>query len=359
VRSWSRGRRRETLQAPLAPLALHQPEIDASGIVPLARHADLAVVIVTYNNADDIAGLLSDVRDEASDLRLHVVVVDNASTDDTLARLSRERGVVALSGHGNVGYAAGINLAVRRLRFAEPVLVLNPDLRLEPGTLRSLLRRMALTGAGIVVPRILDEDGNVYESLRREPSVLTGIGDALFGAHFPGRPGALSETDRDVESYRFAHTVDWATGAALLIHPDVVARVGEWDEGFFLYSEETDYARRARDTGATVWYEPAAVVRHRQGGSGASPQLEALMAVNRVRYARKHLSRPSAAAFTALVIAHEAARSYMPEHRLALRSVLSRRVRETLPGPTPARIPTSDLRVRGVAVPTQRSGAST
>jgi len=359
VRRWSRGRKHETAHSPLAPIALHTPELDASGIVPLGRHADLAVVIITHNSAADIPDLMIDLRAEAGDLRLHVIVVDNASTDDTLDKIGRERGVVALSGHGNVGYAAGINRAVRKLRRPEPVLVLNPDLRLDPGVLRALLHRMALTGAGIVVPRILDGEGKVTESLRREPSLLTGLGDALFGAHFAGRPGALSETDWDVESYRFAHTIDWATGAAMLIHPDVVARVGDWDEEFFLYSEETDYARRAREAGASIWYEPNAVVRHRQGGSGASPQLEALMAVNRVRYARKHFSRIGAAVFTSLVVAHEAARSYMPEHRLALRSVLSRRVRETLPGPTPTRVASDDAPARSVTAAPRRSGATT
>ncbi len=339
VRSWSAGPTRPAHPHPLAPLILHNPDDAAHGFVPLNREADVSAVIVTYNSEDDIGALLGDLRVEAKTLRMHVVVVDNGSTDGTLAALRKEPGVIIRAGHGNVGFAGGINVGVHALVKPEPVLVLNPDLRMPTGTLHAMLRRMATTGAGIVVPRIVDDHGHVATSLRREPTLLRCLGDAVFGAHFSGRSGALSETDWDVESYRFAHPVDWATGAAMLIHPDVVNHVGDWDERFFLYSEETDYFRRARDAGVSVWYEPNAVVEHRQGGSGASARLDALMAVNRVRYAQKFMSRPRAALFGGLVVAHEAARSYMPAHRLALRSVLSTRVRSSLPGavPSPAR----------------------
>ena len=337
VRRWSAGRTRPSQPQALTPLVLHHPDNTSRGFVALHRPADLAAVIVTYNSEGDIGALLADLRAEAHDLRMHLVVVDNGSTDGTLSLLRNEHGVIIRAGHGNVGFAAGINVGVNALRDPEPVLVLNPDLRMPSGALHAMLRRMATTGAGIVVPRILDGDGQVSTSLRREPTVLRCLGDAVLGAHFRGRSAALSETDWDVESYRFAHPVEWATGAAMLIHPEVVDRVGAWDERFFLYSEETDYFRRARDAGVTIWYEPNAVVEHRQGGSGASPQLDALMAVNRVRYAQKYLSRSRAALFRGLIVIHEAARSYMPAHRLALRSVLSRRVRTTLPGAAPAR----------------------
>jgi GT2 family glycosyltransferase len=98
--------------------------------------------------------------------------------------------------------------------------------------------------------------------------------------------------------------------------------VGPWDERFFLYSEETDYCRRIRDAGFRVRYDDTAVVAHRQGGSGSSPGLDALLNVNRVRYVAKHRPR-SAGPYrlaTALGLALRAHRS--PGHRLALRHVL-------------------------------------
>lgn len=332
VRAWSR----EHPAAPelrLPPVALARAG-GAHGIVPLAEQADLAVIVVAHNSADDIPELMADLRREARDRRMHVVVVDNASTDGTAEAVRAERGVALLTGHGNVGYAAGINRGTRALRRPEPLLILNPDLRLDPGAVGALLDRMTATGAGIVVPRILDADGELYRSLHREPSIGREFGEALFGSRLAGRPASLSEIDWNVESYRFPHRIEWATGAALLVHPEVATAVGDWDERFFLYSEETDFFRRARDAGAAVWYDPSAVVRHEQGGSGSSPRLEALMTVNRVRYARKHLPAVGATVFASATALHELLRLHRPEHRLALRALLSRRARAALPAAT-------------------------
>lgn len=343
VRSWSRRTAPPRPRLALPPILLPEASPRPSRIVGLREHAAVAVVVVTYNSARDIGALLDDLAREAHDLPLHVIVVDNGSTDHTVDIVRRVPGITLRAGHGNLGYAAAINIAVRSLPRPEPVLVLNPDVSLAPGAIRALLGRMATTGAGIVVPRVQEADGSVYESLHYEPTVLRCAAEAAFGSRLRGRPTLVSETDRDPESYLYAHPIDWATGAAMLIHPGVLAAVGRWDEQFFLYSEETDYFRRARDAGATAWYEPGAVITHRQGGSGSSAELDALMAVNRARYARKHMSRPRAVAYYAFVVLHEAVRSYSPEHRLALRGLLGRRTRAALPHAVVRAVPPVEL----------------
>ena len=126
------------------------------------------------------------------------------------------------------------------------MLVLNPDLVVEPGAIRILLRRMVSSDAGNVVPQLLDEDGSVYTSLRREPTLLSALGDALLGSRVPNRPGWLSEIDYEGASYGHPHPIHWSTGAALLIRSDVEKQLNDWDEDYFLYSEEIDYFRRAR-----------------------------------------------------------------------------------------------------------------
>jgi glycosyltransferase involved in cell wall biosynthesis len=157
------------------------------------------------------------------------------------------------------------------------------------------------------------------------------LGDALLGGKFQGRPGWLSETDFDPGSYTHTHTVDWATGAALLVRPDVAALVGNWDERFFLYSEETDFFRRVRLAGEEVWFEPTARMRHREGGSGTSPDLTALLAVNRIRYARKYGHGPYASLIRVIVGFAELARAWRPSHRRAFQAVLHARTWDTLP----------------------------
>jgi len=293
--------------------------------------ADVAVVIVTYNNAHDVGPLLESLRAEAVGQSLKVIVADNASQDDTLLELARYPDVIALPTGGNLGYAGGINAAMEKVGRATAVLVLNPDLRVQAGAIAAMRARMAVSGAGIVVPALFDEDGTVYPSLRREPTISRSMGDALFGRRLRHRPGWLSELDYFEESYLHPHLIEWATGAALLVDADIVEAVGNWDERFFLYSEETDFFRRARDVGASIWFEPGARMQHRRGGSGASPQLTALMAINRIRYAEKHLAPYQSLAIRASVVLAEVARSYQANHRPAALASLSRRRWDLLP----------------------------
>ncbi|WP_235038169.1 glycosyltransferase [Microbacterium sp. 18062] len=286
---------------------------------------EVAVVVVTYRNADDIEGLVADLRREAGAHRLRVIVADNSSPDGTLAAAQRYPDVVAIATGGNLGYAGGINAAACHIGEAEAVLVLNPDLRVTPGAVGSLLARMRADAAiGAVVPLLRDDDGTVYESLRREPSLLRATADALFGRRWRTRPAVLSEYVREESAYRCTHRIDWATGAALLVRAEAAAAAGEWDDRFFLYSEETDYQRRLRDAGWHIWFEPDAVMTHRRGGSGASADLVALTIVNRVRYIEKHRPR-SAAAFRAAVMVGEELRRD-PTHARA-RWALRRRAR--------------------------------
>lgn len=298
--------------------------------------ADVVVYIVTYNSEPALGALMDSLRREAQTLRLRVIVADNDSADGTLRTMSAYPDAYALSTGGNLGYASGINTARRVAGDTRAVLVLNPDLEVLPGAITKLYRRLLISGAGLAVPKLLESDGSMYESLRREPTVSTAIGDALFGAKWPSRPGWLAETDYAPESYQYAHRIDWASGAAIMVRADLAERIGDWDEQFFLYSEEVDYFRRAREAGETAWYEPAANMVHHGGGSGTSTQLNALLAVNRVRYVRKYHDAKYARWFHFGVILTEALRIYKPTRLQILRTLLDEATWRNLPGPTAA-----------------------
>ncbi|MFJ4026146.1 WecB/TagA/CpsF family glycosyltransferase [Paenarthrobacter sp. NPDC089989] len=323
-------------------LPSHTPLQAPGTFASAADQADIAVVVVAYNNADDIGPLIESLRAETAGQTLKVVVADNSPNGDTMAALADHPDVIAKSTGGNLGYAGGINVGLRAAGPADAFLILNPDLRVEPGAVAALRRRMAAWGAGAVVPVLLDDDGTVYPSLRREPSILRALGDAAMGSRLSGRPGWLSEMDFDAESYKYAHAVEWATGAALLIDSRVAEAVGDWDEQFFLYSEETDFCRRVRELGFPIWFEPAARMWHERGGSGSSAQLSALMSVNRVRYAEKHLGRGRSGAFRLAVLGSEIARLGKPGHREAAVALLSRKRWASLPhaGTYPEHAPT-------------------
>lgn len=252
------------------------------------EHADVTAIIVTYQSAATIGPLLRSLRDQCSGVRMRVVVADNGSSDATARTVLGHPDVVLVRTGRNLGYAGGINAALRVAGETDSLLVLNPDIRLEPHAVERMRARLERESAGVVVPLILSAGGERYPSLRREPSLTRALGDALLGSHLPTRAGFLSEMVREPSAYGHAHPVDWATGAVMLIAEPTARAVGRWDERYFLYSEETDYLRRVRGARATVWFEPGARAVHLQGASGSSPALDALMSVNRIVYHRAH-----------------------------------------------------------------------
>ncbi|MFC7403018.1 WecB/TagA/CpsF family glycosyltransferase [Citricoccus sp. GCM10030269] len=307
------------------------------------RRAEVAVVTVTYNSESAIDQFVASLRREASSIRLRLIVADNDSTDRTVERLRAHPDVVVVPTGGNLGYAAGINTANRAAGESEAVLILNPDLEVLPGSVARLLAEIRSGEANVVVPRLVDPDGETQLSLRREPSVTRALGDAVFGSCWPQRPSALAEIDAAPESYQFGHEVDWATGAAVMVASETARRIGDWDEQFFLYSEEVDFFRRARELGAVARYEPSAVMMHAGSGSGSSPQLTALMAVNRLRYVAKYHPEPIPSLYRLAITLHETLRSHRPERRGVLRAVCDEARWDTLPGPTATQYPAKVL----------------
>ncbi|MEW1982224.1 WecB/TagA/CpsF family glycosyltransferase [Citricoccus sp. NPDC079358] len=315
----------------------------AGSFVSPGRHAEVAVITVTYNSEADIERFISSLRREAGEVRLRVIVADNDSSDRTVELLSAHPDVVVVPTGGNLGYAAGINRGQGAVGDAEAILVLNPDLEVRPGAISRLLAEIRSGAADLVVPRLVDGEGVTQFSLRREPRISRAFGDAMFGSTWTQRPPQLAEIDAAPESYQFGHEIEWATGAALMIGIGTAVRLGDWDERFFLYSEETDYFRRARDLGATIWYEPSAVMMHSGSGSGSSARLNALMAVNRVRYIRKHHPEPVASMFRTQVILHEALRAHRDDRRGILGTVSDEARWDELPGPTATPYPANVL----------------
>ena len=336
------NRRRESVGELVAASDDGLPE--TGGFVGAGDSADVAVIVVTYRSATDIDRLIGSLRQEAGDHRLRVIVADNASPDDTLAVAHAHSDVIALPTGGNLGYAGGINVAMKAVGDTDTILVLNPDMVIAPGAIAAMRERLAQQEVGIVVPTILDGGDRRTVSLRREPSVLRSFGDAVFGGRLRRRPASLAEMVLSPADYARAHRVDWATGAALLISREAADAVGDWDERYFLYSEETDFFRRAREAGHETWFEPTAVVRHSEGGSGASVELDRLLAVNRLRYYAKHHGPVGTALFHGVAVLNHLVRSRDAGHRAILLTVVSPKSWSTLPKASVAAAPgtTSD-----------------
>ena len=144
----------------------------------------VTVAVVTWNSADVLPGLVASLPVGAGDVPYRLVVVDNDSSDDTVAvaqRLCPDATVVQTG--RNAGYAAGVNAAVAATPDAPAVLVLNPDVRLEPGCLPTLVAALDRPGTGIAVPRLVDGDGELIHSMRRHPTLLEGLRRRVHRRH--------------------------------------------------------------------------------------------------------------------------------------------------------------------------------
>ncbi len=283
----------------------------------------VTVALVTYNSAallPDCLAALPAAMDGVPSWRL--IVVDNDSHDDTLAVVARETpDALAIAPGRNAGYAAGINLATHALP-SRAVLALNPDARLAPGSVARLLRALDAPGVGVAVPSTRAADGTLDHTRRREPTVGRAFGEAVLGGTRAGRHPRWGEVELDPASYEREGPVDWAVGAVMLMGRACLDDVGDWDESFFLYSEETDFSLRVRDRGWEVRFVPDAVVTHLGGDSGVSPRLWTLLTLNRVRLYRKRHGPWASGAFWAAVTLNEGLRLGQGEtHREAWRAL--------------------------------------
>lgn len=292
---------------------------------------DCVVIVVSYRSARDVKDLLSTIPQAVGSLSWRAVVVNNDEGDDLAPTVAEHPEAEVVEAGANLGYAGGINLGRSAAPPSTWTVFLNPDLTLGPESIAQLVAEVGAHHAA--VPLIRNDAGELQPSLRREPSVLRSLGDALLGNRWPGRPAFLSETVRMPAVYEVPGAVDWATGAALVVPTALADAVGRWDQDtFFLYSEETDYCRRLRAAGAQIRFVPEAVVRHQGAGSGSSDALHALLEVNRVRYYRKWHGVLTATAFAAVVVLNNLLRSHRARSRAALRALVSPTTRAALPG---------------------------
>jgi GT2 family glycosyltransferase len=299
-------------------------------------HEAVAVVVVTYQSEHLLPDLLTSLGPGLAGVSWHLTVADNASSDGTVAalrRLAPAATVVAMG--GNRGYAAGINAAVAAAADRTAVLVLNPDVRLRTGCGPELLRALRVPGTGIAVPRLEDGRGELIRTMRREPTIRRTLGDALLGAQRAGRFPALGEVVTPEPSYRAEAVTDWAEGSTQMISDECWRRCGPWDESFFLYSEETDFALRARDAGFTTRFTPAAGAVHLGGESRESPGLWTLLTLNRLRLYRRRHGPVSAAGFWGALLLRELSRATLGRRpsRAAVRALLNPTRLRQAPGP--------------------------
>ena len=257
--------------------------------------ARVDVVVVCWNDKEKIATALdsvfalAEVRDNPE--FAHVVVSDNGSTDGSREFIAQRYGgrVQIVENGANLGFAAACNRAFEAT-WSPYVFLLNPDAELRDGALREIVAFMdAHPRCGIAGSRIYNYDGSVQQSVG-EFDTWAGafLRSSAWGEWPLLRRYANGASLRDF-GYDAPRQVDLAIGAALAIRRELIDAIGPFDERFFLYHEEVDYAKRAADAGWETWFVPASEAVHEGMGSARGQySVEQRKQTSRRKYWVKH-----------------------------------------------------------------------
>ena len=252
---------------------------------------DLAVIIVSTNEAKWLTPCLSTVFGRAGDLELDVVIADNESTDGTAELVAREFPAARVVPTVNRGFSYANNRALMTCD-ARYVLFLNPDTEIVDGTFEELVAALdARPEVGLAGVRHLTGDGALFPTIRRFPNALRSIGQALGAERLPHRPSWSCERELDPEPYEREVECDWTTGAFMLARREALESAGILDERYFIYCEEPDLCLRMKRGGWQVRHLPVMTIIHHAGKGGLSPKMQAQDAYARKQYAHKHFSR--------------------------------------------------------------------
>lgn len=265
---------------------------------------DVTVVIVNWNGGDLLRQTLDSLYRETRRVRFETVVVDNASTDESVAAVHGafpDLRLILLP--ENRGFAAANNRAFGQAR-GRYVLLLNSDTIVLPSTLPGLVGFLdAHPEAGCVGCRHLWPDGSLQPSIDSFPSLLK---DFLCSSELRRAAWVLPFmrrhypwwTDHDV-----TREVDWVNGSCLMVRREAISHTGGLDEGFFLYAEEIDWCYRMRQAGWLTFFTPDAEVVHIGGQSTRhiADRRVALLYRGQRRFYRKHYGGLQTAALHGII----------------------------------------------------------
>lgn len=261
----------------------------------------LSIIIVNWNTGSLLKQCLESIASlpEQETIR-HVVVIDNASKDtsmDQAKEFAQEHGYAMFKEKHNLGFAKANNLAWKYIQKHDGkddhILLLNPDTEIHPGALRSMVGTLERTPTtGIVGPRLIESTGEIQPSVRSFPTLPVFI--LLFlKLHrvFPSLPFWNRYMMKGFD-YTQKQPVDQVMGAAFLIRNKVAESLTLLDESFWIWFEEVDLCKRAKDNGWDTVYTPDATILHYGGTS-----FNQLVGLARTKpflksslvYAKKHL----------------------------------------------------------------------
>ncbi|MBI1804265.1 MAG: glycosyltransferase family 2 protein [Ignavibacteriae bacterium] len=231
---------------------------------------DVSIIIVGYNSRELLKRCLASIIRETNGISYEIVLVDNASTDETRETIEQEFPTVrTIWNNQNRGYAAANNQGIA-IAHGKYVVLLNPDTEVLDGAIQKIVEFADChPRAGIVGCKLLFPDRTLQRSVKSFPTFTNVLWESTFLYRvFPRSPifGRYYLSYFDCASEL---QVDWVSGACMMIRRQVLEKIGNLDEQFYMYAEEMDFCYRAKRAGFEVWYCPSAEVVHFWGGYSA------------------------------------------------------------------------------------------
>jgi GT2 family glycosyltransferase len=261
---------------------------------------ELSIIIVSWNVKKDLNRCLESIYQNQPSNIFEVIVVDNASSDETVEMLKNEfPHVTIIENSDNRGFAAANNQGIQ-ITKGKYIFLLNPDTIVHRQSFDTLMEFMDNNAdVGACGPKLLNGDGTIQSSARCFPTFAGAL-----HRHSAFKLFGIFKSDYEkwlMKGFDYSHQTDVAQlmGAALMIRKTVVDKIGLMDERFFMYYEEVDLCYRIKQAGWRVVFIPDAVVTHLAGkSSGQVPVKKQIMAITSlIRFFRKHRGRGITAVF--------------------------------------------------------------
>lgn len=243
---------------------------------------EVSIIILSYNTSELTEKCVESIYKFTKDISFEVVVLDNASKDNSVAALQKfkkHKNFKLILSKVNHGFTKGNNLASKKAK-GKYLLFLNSDTLFEGNVLKGMLQFFdSHEDAGVATCSLLNKDGSLQGTGGYFPNLFRVVSWMFFLDDLPVLDKLLkpfhpkhqkSPFYKGDAFFKKAHQQDWVTGAFLLISKALFKKVGGFDEKYFMYMEDTDICYKVKKAGKEVWYLPEWSIVHLGGKSGST-----------------------------------------------------------------------------------------
>ncbi|MFH1233529.1 MAG: glycosyltransferase family 2 protein [Patescibacteria group bacterium] len=216
---------------------------------------DLTIITVTWNVKDYVRNNFKSIYENTKNIKFEIYAVDNNSKDGTVGMIRNEFPEVHLIANNyNAGFAKANNQAIKMAK-GRYILLLNPDMRVLPGTLEKMVKWMdEHKQTGIAGCHLVKENGETVPHVRRYPKLFDQLAIVLKLSHI--FPDILNNYLYKNFDYNHEAIVDSIRGSFFMIRKEVIEKFGGLDERYFIWFEEVDYCKQVRNIGWEIMYTP-------------------------------------------------------------------------------------------------------